>query len=316
VENADVVRAPRFAGSLRAADRATLAFTVSGRLMARPVDIGSRVEAGAEVARLDPEPFEHAVAEARAGLADLQTRLDQALRDHERVRGLIEAKAATTEELEQREAAVKALEANLTAVQTRLAETRRLQREARLTAPFSGTVTEVLMEPGEFASAGRGVLILSGDQRLEMEVELPESSVVQLNVGQAVTVVLPFAGQRRVAARITALGGASGRPGRLFPILVALDSAAGLMPGMSAELELSILSGGQLLIPITAVVNPGGATPSVYRIRNGVAQRVEVEVAQLLGEKVAVRGDLQPGDQVVSGGFFGLIDGDAVEVIP
>jgi len=42
--------------------------------------------------------------------------------------------------------------------------------------------------------------------------------------------------------------------------------------------------------------------------------KVPVTVGSLNGDTVGVRGDLKPGDRVTVGGFFGLMDGDPVEV--
>ena len=44
------------------------------------------------------------------------------------------------------------------------------------------------------------------------------------------------------------------------------------------------------------------------------AEEVAIEIQSLLGERVAVRGSLGAGDEVITEGHFGLIDGDPVEV--
>ena len=56
VETGNVSREIRFSGVLRAAKRAELSFTVAGRMETRPVEIGSRVEAGQLIALLDEQP--------------------------------------------------------------------------------------------------------------------------------------------------------------------------------------------------------------------------------------------------------------------
>jgi multidrug efflux pump subunit AcrA (membrane-fusion protein) len=67
---------------------------------------------------------------------------------------------------------------------------------------------------------------------------------------------------------------------------------------------------------VLAVVRSAKGT-SVFRVRDGRAQQVAVNVLQLAGEQVLVRGDdIAAGDLVVYAGLSRLLDGDRVEVLP
>jgi len=314
VEAAEGTREVRLSGVTRASRRAQLAFLTGGRLAERPVEIGDRVRAGQRLARLDDLESRNARDSARAALGELTARRAQSGRELERVRRLAEAKAATAEELEEADTAAEALRAAEDAARARLREAERLLDETVLEAPFDATVTEVLLEPGEHASSGRPVVAVSGTEGVEVEVEVPESLILELEEGREVTVELSALGGERVAGRITSAGRTSPGPGRLFPVIVTLDSGRRLLPGLTAELVLELGTAELSSLPVEAVINPGGRRPAVLVVKDGAVQRVEVEVGSLLGAEVTVEGDLAPGDLVVVAGHRGLLEGEQVVV--
>ena len=320
VEAAREVRELRFSGTTRAARRARLAFTSSGRMVARLVEIGDRVRSGQLLARLDDLEFENAVATARATLAELSARRAQTQRDRARAERLAAVKAATREEVERTAASVDALLAAEEAAQARLRETeRQLLSRTCLLAPFAGTVTEVLLEPGEYARSGSPVVMLSGDGEVELEVEVPESIISRISVGDAVRLLLPVLGDQPLEGRVDSVGRSAIGPGRLFPVVATVASTDRLVVGATAELVLRLENDQALTLPVEAVVNPGGRRPSVFRVAensSGVTavEKVQVEVGTLLGDRVIVYGDLAAGDRVVTGGQRGLLDGETVSV--
>ncbi len=327
VEAARESRELAFSGTVRAARRARLAFAFGGRLVARPVEEGDRVAAGQVLARLDDLEVRNAVTTARAALAELAARRAQSERDRDRAERLLEAKAATREEVEKRLAAFHAVRAAEEAAAARLKEAERLFAETALEAPFAGTVTEVHHQSGEFVLAGRPVVTLSGDGDLELEVEVPESVISRVAVGDEVALRVPVLGSGEVGGRIKSLGRAAAAR-RLFPVVAGLPAVDGLAAGVTAELVLLLTSDDALAVPVEAVVNPGGRRPAVYRLAAAgdvaTVEKVAVEIGSLLGERVTVRGaagrgtgshgGLAAGDLVVVGGQRGLLDGETVEV--
>lgn len=314
VETASDPRQLRFSGITRAAQRAKLSFSLGARLKSREVEVGDVVKRGQILARLDDNEVKNGLATARAGLAEAQARRGQMGRDVERVEKLAAAKAATPEELEKTRTGLESLTAGEEVAASRLREVERLQSETVIRAPYDGTVTEVLAEPGEFVGPGKVILTLSGEGDTEVQVEVPEGLLPQLRPGAEVPVRVAMVGEAPVAGTIRSLGRSAAGPGQLFPVVVALDPAAKVPPGATAELGFRIGEEAALSVPVGAVVDPGGRRPAVFKIEGGAVRRVAVEIGSLLGGRVTVTGALQAGDRVVVGGQRGLLDGDAVEV--
>ena len=317
VELATETRSVRFAGVIRAADRADLSFPLGARLAERPVEVGEEVRAGQVLARLDSREMANAVDTAVAAVAEIAANRERLGEDRARAERLFAAKAATREEVDRTRRAEEALVAAGEAAESRLREARRLLGETRLTAPFAATVTRVSAEPGEFVRPGQHVVTLSGRAGFEVEVGLPESMAAGLAKGQEVVVELPLAGGRVLNGRVDRVGRASEVGGGLFPAVIALAPEPGLLAGMTAEVSFEVggASSGLVALPLAAVLNPGGQRPEVFRLEGERVRRVPVEVRSLVGERVAVRADLEPGAEVVVTGHTSLLDGDRVEVI-
>ena len=326
VETASGSRHLRFSGVTRAAQRARLGFAVGGRLVERTVDVGDRVETGQVLARVEDREVQNAIATARGALAEVAARRAQAERDVQRVAELVQAKAATSEELEKTRAGLDAVAAAEESAQARLDETERLLEETTLVAPYAGTVLETLVEPGEHVVPGRPVVSLAGRGDLELEVEVPESVVLRLRKGATVDVVVPFLGET-FSGKLHSIGRSAAGPGRLFPVVARLPGDR-LVAGATAELALSIDSDEALAVPIAAVINPGGRSPAIFRVEGGPGgdthvSKVRVEVGSLLSgihggsdDRVTVTPlegfTLEPGDRVVVGGQRGLLEGEQV----
>lgn len=314
VERSGNTRHVRIPGVTRSVRRAALAFTIPARVVERAVEIGDAVRAGQVVARLDASEYRLANRGAEATLAELDARLDQARRDEARVARLAVAKAATTEELEKVEAGTATLAAAREAALARVEETRRRLDEVTLRAPFDGTVTKVAIEPGEWASPGSTVVELSGRNGIEVRIEVSESMRSKINPGSAVQVDLPMSGTS-VGGTVSVISAAAAGAGWLFPVIVAIDGSEGVVPGMTAEVILSLEASSELTVPLSAVLDSGSREPSVFRIDDGVASRVVIRPGQLLGDRLTVHGaDLPAGAMVAVVGHTALVDGDRVEV--
>lgn len=305
----------RISGVTRAAQRASLAFLVSGTLIERPVELGEKVTAGQSVARLINPSLEPAVAASDARLRELEARLAQLQRDVTRAADLRERGLISQDDLEQVRTEREAMRATRDLAAANLAEARNQLAQAVLRAPFDASVEAVFFEPGEFVAAGQPVLQLSNLARLEVELEIPETLIGHFESGRTVTLSLPFLGQRQVTGRVVHVGDAGGQSGGLFPVEIALDPDQSLRPGLTAELVLRLPTAPALIVPLAAILDPGTGQPRVFRLVDGRIEPVYVRIGQLFNEQVEVIGALNEGDQVVVTGLSSLTPGQPVQVL-
>ncbi|MBY6219952.1 efflux RND transporter periplasmic adaptor subunit [Marinobacter nauticus] len=304
----------RFSGIVRAAQRATLTFQVSGTLKERPVELGQTVKPGDVLARLYNPALEPARDSAAARLEELRTQFEQAQREWERSSRLHQRGVVSEQTLEQIAARRDSLRASMATAEASLAEATRLLEESVLKAPFAGQVEALLVERDEFVGAGQPVMRLSSPLGREVEVRVPAHLLGHVRIGQELPVWLVQDRNRESATgTVVEIAQGSSIRGELHPVLVSLPPNS-LSSGEPVEVGIAPVRESAITVPLLAVVRDSTGT-SVFRVQDQVAQRVPVEVDRVIGERVMVHpGALSPGDQVVYAGMTRLVDGDTVEV--
>ena len=309
----DAARELRLPGVVRAAQRVEPAFLQPGHLAERFVARGDRVTAGQRLASLQNPALGPTFVAAEARVRELDERLRQLDADYERARELHGQGLASAELLDRTLAERNATRETRAQALAGVSEARDQLSEAVLRAPFDATVSDLLVEPGDFVQAGQPVLVLAGDGGLEVEVQLPEGLARGMEPGATVEIRAVGSGTR-VAGHIREVGLA--RHGRPAPVIVALHDAADWEPGISVHVTVAHPEEPAMTVPIAAIVDPGTGQTRLFRIVNDRAEVVPVTVGRLVGARVMVRGELAPGDRVVIAGHQQLLDGEAVRVLP
>jgi multidrug resistance efflux pump len=128
----------------------------------------------------------------------------------------------------------------LAAAEARLAAAQSALQDLELRAPFSGTVAEVHVHPGEWVNPGQPVLLLSDVQHLRVETtDLSERDVPGVEPGQPVTVSIKALNEQ-VTGRVSEIAPLADRLGGdvVFKTTIDLDTyPSGLRAGMSAEVQ-------------------------------------------------------------------------------
>ncbi|PCD01278.1 efflux RND transporter periplasmic adaptor subunit [Halopseudomonas pelagia] len=330
----------RFAGSVRARDRASLTFQVGGVLRSRQVEIGQQVQAGEVLAALYNPELVPARDAARARLNELQAQAEQARREQQRGEQLFERGVLSTQELEQQSARLAALDAGVGSARAALKQSEQLSAESQLRAPFTGRVEALLVEPGEFVAPGQAVMRLASSNGLEVEVRVPAHLIGDLVVGQTLPVwssltgssltgssltgssltgsslTGPQADGRQAVGRLLELGQGASQAGVLYPMVVSLDSTQ-FRSGDAVEVGIERNMGDALRVPLSAVMRSADGLAVFQVTEEGKVKRVPVSVSAMQGEQAILSNSpLKQGDQVVYAGLTRLADGDAVELLP
>lgn len=302
-------------GVTRPTDRAMLSFAEGGRVVARPIQVGQRVRAGEVVARLDPAPYRNAVRAASASRRELELRSEQLGRDRDRAERLAHEGVTTDARLEEAVSGYDRVEALHAAASAQLRESQRRSREGVLRAPFDGVVTDALVEVGELVSPGQPLVRLAGEGGQEVLLEVPAELAGGLIVGASVAMRAvgyeaddplartPLEGTiRSVADRAASVSG-------LYPVIIDVTTPSA-RAGLAVEVALDGIEHDVLQVPLSAVLDPSGSRPFVWRARDGRAERAWIRLGRLDADRVEVREGLAVGDRVVVRGLHRLLEGD------
>ena len=289
-------------GSLRSDESVTLRPEVAGRIASINFTEGQRVTKGATLVRLDPAVNEAEVQQARANLQLAQSKYDRAVDLAKRNFISSQAKDEAENNLRVAQAAVQLAEAKLAKMDLR--------------APFSGIIGLRVVSVGDYVKEGADMVNLEAIDPLKVDFRVPEIYLGDVQVGQALNVSLDALPNRQFEGKVLAVNPLVDSAGRSIVIRAVVRNAdTQLRPGMFARVALITREAkNALVIPEQAVV-PQGEDQFVFKVVDGKAQRVKVEVGLRRDSKVEVVKGLQADDVVVTAGQLKLRDGVRVAVV-
>jgi membrane fusion protein (multidrug efflux system) len=306
VEAAKVARQPlpqtiTAVGSLRSDESVTLRPEVAGRVNAILFKEGQNVRQGMTLVRLDPAINAAEVQQAKANLTLAKSKYDRAVELSQRNFISGQAKDEAENNLRVAEAAVALVEA-------RLAKT-------EIKAPFSGVIGLRVVSVGDYVKEGADMVNLESIDPLKVDFRVPETYMRQVQPGQTLTVTLDALPGRKFDGKVLAVNPLIDAAGRSVVIRAIVRNAdTSLRPGMFTRVNL-ITKDQQdaLVIPEQAIV-PQGDEQFVFRIVDGKAARVKVDIGQRRDGKVEVLKGLDVNDMVVTAGQLKLREGMPVTI--
>jgi len=308
-----------FSGRVSASDTAVLSFPVGGTVAKIPVNAGDKVKRGQPLATIDSRNLALEVEGAKADLLKAQAALSDHSSTLRRNQELQQKGFIGRAVVEQSEAAVAAARSDVAFRQSQLARSRLKLEDTTMTAPFAGIIGERFVQPNEEIGAGTKIMTLLGEDRLEIEISVPEIAIAQVAPGMAAKVRFGALPGQTFAGQVSEIGRVAGA-GNVYPIKIALsDPPEVLRAGMTAEVGLVTpgLEGESegLLVPVAAF-RPGDAPQqgSVFLFDDGVARRVPVSVLSVRDNDAVITG-VEPGSRVIIAGVAFLTDGQRVKLM-
>jgi RND family efflux transporter MFP subunit len=214
---------------------------------------------------------------------------------------------AAASEVDAAEAALAAAQSNLIVSKSKLVHDQALFDYTRITAPFSGVVTERYANLGTLMQAGTGsstqvlpLVRLSEDDKFRLVIPVPESDVRYIRVGDSVNVLVP-ALNRTFPGEVTRFSVDVREDTRTMHTEVDVPNPDRiLIPGVYAEATLTLeKKENALALPLEAVTYQG-SQGSVYVVNSaGEIENRAVTLGMRAPSEVEVESGVQEGEQVV-----------------
>ncbi|MEJ1297707.1 MAG: efflux RND transporter periplasmic adaptor subunit [Candidatus Sedimenticola sp. (ex Thyasira tokunagai)] len=288
-------------GTLRSRRSVRIHNQEEGRITTLPFYEGDKVEKGEALVLL-----EDALLRAQLDKADATSR--QAKLDLKRIEDLIKKRAISKDELSRATTALDIARAEQRMLDIRVGYT-------RITAPFSGVVTERLMEPGDIASKNSHLLTLTDPQSMVTEIHVSELLLPHMKAEDSVAVRIDALGSKRFAGRIQRIHPELDAVTRQGKVEVALDPVpTGARAGQFARVTLTSAQVERMLLPFAAV-RRDNTGEFVYRLDNkGEVKRTPVHSGIRIADKIEILDGVEPGERIIKRGFLGLREGKKVKV--
>lgn len=288
IERRNLVQTVTASGNVRARRKVDISSDISARVTEMLVEEGEEVTAGQVLLRLDPTRFQASLSRSQAALLQAQAQVAQAranyLQAQRNAQRLADLRArdsllvslqdvenAQTQEEVQR-SLLESAEYGVSQSQAAVEESQDNVSKTIIRAPMAGRVTRLNVEEGETVIVGTmnnpGSLVLTVSDLSVMEVvlEVDETDVPDIELGDSATVELDAFPGREFAGLVTEIGNSAIRspsvsagtgqtPTIDFEVVVTLqDPAVELRPDLSATADLVTATRDDALsIPIIAL---------------------------------------------------------------
>ena len=311
-------------GNLSAIDDVVVSARGAGAVLS-VVPRGTRVEADAIIAKVDPAMSNAGAAQARASIRLAQASLSLAQDTIARQKPLHEKGIISGLEYRRMQGQVDQARAQLAQARASAQSARTQVSYTEVRAPFAGVVEKRLTERGEQLAPGQPVVRLVNTDRLRVKAGVPERYARDVAVGQGAKMDFSTYGLGAREGTISFVGQAIDPASRTFPVEIDLDNTDGaLKPEMSVRVQLSRAGPKDaLVVPQTAVLRDvNGDSLFVVEQREGQgeapvilsAKRVPVKLGSSSAGQVVVASGLTAGARVVIRGQASLTTGDLVRV--
>lgn len=306
-----------YAAEVKARVESRLSFRVSGKLLERRANLGDTVKAGQVLARIDGQDLKLAEAAAAAAVAAARTNRDQLGADYKRFVDLQRQGFISAAELERRDSAFKAAQAQLEQAKAQADVQGNQAGYAQLVADGAGVITGVNAEPGQVLAAGTPVFSVALDGPRDIVFSVPEDQIARVKAAASQPGALKvrlWGSDKTAPLTLREVAAAADPVTRTF--LIKADAGKlDVKLGQSATVVLELPQiAGVIKLPLAAVLQQAGKSsvwlldPASMTVK---AQPVQVGGAE--GNDVVIAGGLTAGQEVVVAGVHVLSPGQKVK---
>ncbi|HEY1227783.1 MAG TPA: efflux RND transporter periplasmic adaptor subunit, partial [Ramlibacter sp.] len=308
--------AHEFSGEVRPRIESRLGFRIPGKIVRRQAEAGQRVKPGDVLAQIDPQDYRLAADAARAQVAAAQTNRDLAAADFQRYSRLKDQNFISGAELERRDTALKAAQAQLQQAQAQLATQSNQAKYTNLVADAAGVITAIEAEPGQVVTAGMPVVRIAQDGPRDVVFSVPEDKVAAIRAGTPVAVRVWSGGS--FDGKVREVGASADPVTRTFTVKVGLEGREQPPLGTTAYVSpqaLSMAGATVIKLPTSALRQDGKDTAVWILDKPSMTVRSQpVQIATADGNEAVIAGGLQPGITVVAAGVHVLSPGQKVRI--
>ena len=198
------------------------------------------------------------------------------------------------------------------------------QSKSDIRAPFSGTIDDVMKEPGTVIAPGQGseVFRIVNLNNMYIEAEVPERYIASITKNKVVKVNFPVLGTT-AESKIRQVGSFINPNNRSFKIEVPVSNKSGnVKPNLTAKLQINDYTDTDaILIPQSIISENARGDQYIYIIKNknsnneAIAERLIIKTGKTQGNYIEVLENLSAGTEIIKEGARSVNNGQTVKVI-
>ncbi|MCW5723046.1 MAG: efflux RND transporter periplasmic adaptor subunit, partial [Devosia sp.] len=279
----------------------TVTAPAGGELAEILVRPGQLVEAGAVIARFDAAAEQIDYDRALLALEDARAALTRAT-------GLASSNVVAN-------TTVAAAQLTVSNAELALRNAEMALERRTITSPIAGAVGLLRVSPGNYVSAQTAITTIDDTSSILIDFWVPERYASQIAPGMAVTVSAIALPGRSFTGDISAIDNRIDPASRTLQVQAEIPNPdKALRSGMSFSVALAFPGEAYPAVnPLAILWSADGSY--VWKYDNGKAAKVMAEIVQRNSDGVLVRGDLAPGDAIITEGILQLSQGATVTLL-
>lgn len=276
-----------------------------GLVKAIYVKQGDNVRKGQLLMKLDDPLTNKQIEQAKINLALAQT-------TYERRKNLWDQKIGTEIEL-------LTAKNNVENIQKQIDLLKEQQEMTNVYAEMSGVAEVVNIKVGEVFSAASaaamGITIVNTND-LKVVAEVPENYLGRVGVGSNLLITLPELAHDTIRVRVNVAGKIINPNTRAFYVEARVPAGRKLRPNQLAMVRIQDYADpNAITIPVATIQSDEKGKFVMVASKEKdklVARKKPVNIGESYGDRLEIKSGLQAGDQLITEGFQGLYDGQAI----
>ncbi len=243
ITNGEAIRTETLTGDILPIQQANIFSKVNGNIEKIFVDIGDRVNQNQLLALIDTTIYAQNAKQAKANFMQAEANYVNAKLNYERNKKLLIQKLIAQQDLDNAKTSFEVASAQREATEAAYNNASTQLDYCKVAAPFTGTITKRLLDPGAYVTASTGIqssvlFTLMNIDRLKTIVNVPERSVPYLKNVKDVVITADALPNQKFGGRISKISQSIDLATRTMSVEIDIDnSAKTLKPGMFATVQ-------------------------------------------------------------------------------
>lgn len=293
---------------------------MGGQVRSLLIKQGDRVRKGQLLLKLDDAIARQGLASAQQGAESVKTQLALAKNLYQRQKNLYDQGIGAEVQLLNSKNNVDALENQLKQANEGI---KMAQEQLELTNVYSdvdGVADIVAIRVGEMfqgATAAGPQIKIVNTSRLKTVVDIPENYLSSIHKGSEVIIEVPDV-NKKITAVIDVIGQQINANSRTVVAEIRIPSDPALKPNQLAKVKIKDYASANAMVVPMMILQTDEKGKFVYveetEKDKKVARKKMVTVGSIYGEFIEVTSGIQEGSKLITKGFQGLYDGQAIAV--
>lgn len=288
-------------GRVDAEESVSIASEMPGTITKINIKVGSEVSKGQVLAETDARVLYQSIS-------DLQTSTDLVNQLYNKQKSLWDQKIGTEVQFLQAKSQKESMEKKMLMLQEQV-------RMTKIISPINGTIDAIDIKLGQLTAPGMPAIRVINFTNLKLKADLAESYASKVHKGDEVLIKFPDSNDSLVA-KVNYVSRAINAMSRTFNIEILLDTKKEYHPNQIAILNINdyISAKPTTAIALNYVQKDLKGSTFVLVAENNKAVKRTVKLGKEYNGRVEITEGLTPSDVLITSGYDGLNEGDAIKI--